>query len=296
MRNSIIGMLIPIIVSFIVATRFCNQMEIGDECFEIFITRDDFPPMSTVGVHMAGIAHLQPPYLVERLDPGIHTLLFTSYGEGRLITEQGEQPITAGTMTVIPAHTAARFEIVSDRWDMCWFLLLPAMHWNQWMPEISEVRPTAQALTVFHLCHVIDQERHLEHRYQKTSFHKLASYIELNLKAHQPGQQDRLTAAFAQVEQSLHKPWTVGQVAGLCFYSEPHFYRLCQNRFGKSPKQIIRQLRIDRARQLLEHTDWPLAELAGRLGFSDQFNFSNRFKRETGQSPAQYRQQFAADV
>ena len=269
--------------------RFSNQMRIGDDCFEIFITQDDFPAMSSVGIHLAGIAHLQPPYEIERMDPSIHTLLFTSAGTGHLITEHGEQRIEPGSMTVIPAHTPTRFEIVGDRWDMCWFLLLPAMHWNQWMTDGAEVRPTAQAPAIFHLCHVIDQERHLDARYAKASFEKLASYIELNLKANQPESPDRLSAAFAQVEQSLHKPWTVGQVASLCYYSEPHFYRLCQERFGKSPKQIIRQLRMDRARQLLEQTDWPLAELAGRLGFSDQFNFSNRFKRETGLSPSEYR-------
>lgn len=276
------------------AEKFGNRMEIGDDCFEIFITRDDFPPMNAIDVYVLGIAHLKPPYLVERLDPGIHTLLFTSSGEGRLITPEGEQPIGPGTMTVIPAHISARFEIVSDHWDMCWFILVPSMHWNQWMPKVSEVRPTNQALAVFHLCHVIDQERHLAPEYQEPSFLKLASYLDLNLKADQDKTPDRLTAAFAQVEQSLHKPWTVGQVAELCYYSEPHLYRLCQKRFGKSPKQIIRKLRLDRARQLLEHTDWPLAELAGRLGFSDQFNFSNRFKQETGLSPTRYRQQFEA--
>jgi AraC-like DNA-binding protein len=207
-----------------------------------------------------------------------------------LTTEQGAFTIGPETMTVIPAHVPARFEIQGDIWDMCWLLLPATLQWNQWMPETAEIRATSQALNVFHLSHVIDQERALGAAFRESSFEKLSHYIEMNLKAKLPEYEDRLASAFAQIEQSLHKPWTVADVARLTFYSEPHLYRLCRERFGKSPKQLIRELRIDRAKQLLEHTDWPLAELAGRLGFSDQFNFSNRFKKEVGLSPAKYRQ------
>lgn len=272
-------------------TTFTNHMEIGEDCFEIFLTRDGFPELPVVGIAMAGIAHLKPPYLVERVDPPIHTVLFTSKGTGLLTTEQGVFTIGPETMTVIPAHVPARFEIQGEFWDMCWLLLPATLQWNQWMPDMAEIRATSQALNVFHLSHVIDQERALGAAFRESSFEKLSHYIEMNLKAKLPEHEDRLATAFAQVEQSLHKPWTVADVAALTFYSEPHLYRLCKERFGKSPKQMIRDLRLERAKQLLEHTDWPLAELAGRLGFSDQFNFSNRFKKEVGISPAKYRQQ-----
>jgi AraC-like DNA-binding protein len=271
--------------------KFTNRLEIGEECFEIFLTSDAFPEMPVFGVHMAGIAHLKPPYLVERTDPGIHTLLFTSSGQGKLTTAEGEYDISSETMTVIPAHMDWRFEIACDHWDMCWILLPTTLHWNALMPKTGEIRTTTQAMNIFHLSHVIDQERHLDKHFREHSFAQLARYIEFNLHAELPDQEDRLAAAFAKIEQSLHKPWTVQDIAKLTFYSEPHLFRLCKERFGKSPKQMIRDLRIERAKQLLEHTDWPLAELAARLGFSDQFNFSNRFKKEVGTSPAFYRKQ-----
>ncbi len=292
MRRTMIGMLIPIILCSPMSFKFTNRLEIGKDCFEIFLTSDAFPEMPVYGVHMAGIAHLKPPYVVERVDPTVHTLLFSSKGLGKLTTAAGVSPITPETMTVVPAHTDARFEIDSDHWDMCWILLPASLHWNALMPRIGEVRATSQAMNIFYLSHVIDQERHLERDFREHSFAQLARYIEFNLREKAPKQEDRLTAAFAQVEQSLHKGWTVADVASLTYYSEPHLYRLCKEQFGKSPKQIIRDLRIDRAKQLLEHTDWPLAELAGRLGFSDQFNFSNRFKKQVGISPVAYRQQF----
>jgi len=271
--------------------KFTNRLEIGEDCFEIFLTSDALPEMPLYQIHMAGIAHLKPPYLVERPDPPIHTLLFTSSGQGKLVTEQGELQIHSETMTVIPAYTPARFEIDGDHWDMCWVVLPDTVQWRSLMPKAAEIRSTQQALNIFHLSHVIDQERHLDKSFRQNSFAQFARYIEFNLKAHAPANEDRLASAFAQVDQSLHKPWTVADVAALTYYSEPHLYRLCKERFGKGPKHVIRDLRIERAKQLLTHTDWSLAELAQRLGFSDQFNFSNRFKKDVGVSPHFFRLQ-----
>ncbi|MFQ3262115.1 helix-turn-helix transcriptional regulator [Reinekea sp.] len=269
--------------------KFSNHLEIGEECFEIFLTSDVLPEMTLHQIHMAGIAHLKPPYVIERTQLNLHTLLFTTSGQGKLTTEAGEQYIEPSSMTVLPARTNYRFEIDDDHWDMCWILLPEKINWQAIVPSKAVIRPTAQALNIFHLCHVIDQERNLDGSFREQSLQQLARYIEINLKAHPTEKEDRLTAAFSQVNQSLHKPWTVADIAHLTYYSEPHLYRLCKERFGKSPKQVIRDLRIDRAKQLLTLTDWPITELAQRVGFSDAFNFSNRFKKEVGTSPSAFR-------
>lgn len=53
--------------------------------------------------------------------------------------------------------------------------------------------------------------------------------------------------------------------------------------------EYVRKLRIDKARQLLDTTAYPLAEIAYLTGFSDQSHFTRIFKQHTGQSPAAYR-------
>lgn len=269
--------------------KFSNHLEIGEDCFEIFLTSDVLPEMTLHHIHMAGIAHLKPPYVIERSQLNLHTLLFTSSGQGKLTTDDSVQIIEPGSMAVLPARTNYRFEINDDHWDMCWILLPEQITWQAIVPSKPEIRPTAQALNIFYLCHVIDQERNLDGSFREQSLQQLARYIEINLKAQPAEKEDRLTTAFSQVNQSLHKPWTVADIAHLTYYSEPHLYRLCKERFGKSPKQVIRELRIDRAKQFLTLTDWPIAELAQRVGFSDAFNFSNRFKKEVGISPSAFR-------
>lgn len=54
--------------------------------------------------------------------------------------------------------------------------------------------------------------------------------------------------------------------------------------------QHIRTLRVNRARELLESTNQPCAEIAYDLGFADQSYFIKQFREMTGTTPARYRQ------
>ncbi len=61
--------------------------------------------------------------------------------------------------------------------------------------------------------------------------------------------------------------------------------------FGCSIVDHIRQLRINRARELLASTNLPVTEISDLCGFSS-YNYLNRtFKKATGLSPSQYRVQ-----
>ncbi|HYC85832.1 MAG TPA: helix-turn-helix domain-containing protein, partial [Chryseosolibacter sp.] len=55
--------------------------------------------------------------------------------------------------------------------------------------------------------------------------------------------------------------------------------------------EYIRKLRIEKAIQLLENSDYPLADIAYLTGFSDQSHFIRIFKKHTGMPPSIYRKQ-----
>ena len=59
--------------------------------------------------------------------------------------------------------------------------------------------------------------------------------------------------------------------------------------FGTSPYDYLMQKRIEEARLMLRHSAFSVKEIASRLKFSDQYYFSNYFKRKTGMSPQKYR-------
>jgi signal transduction histidine kinase/ligand-binding sensor domain-containing protein/DNA-binding response OmpR family regulator len=56
----------------------------------------------------------------------------------------------------------------------------------------------------------------------------------------------------------------------------------------QSPAQLIRSMRLQRAAELLKKQAGSVAEIAYRVGFSDQANFTRSFKKEFKQSPSEY--------
>lgn len=60
---------------------------------------------------------------------------------------------------------------------------------------------------------------------------------------------------------------------------------------GRSVKQFIMQLRMDRSKFLLKYTNEPIAVIAAGVGYRDALGFSKIFKTYNNCSPTQYREQ-----
>lgn len=71
-----------------------------------------------------------------------------------------------------------------------------------------------------------------------------------------------------------------------------HFSKRFQKEYGQSPMSYLTQLRMEEAKALLQKTDYKMSEIAHSVGFSDLPTFSKAFKKQTNQSPAQYRQHY----
>ena len=71
--------------------------------------------------------------------------------------------------------------------------------------------------------------------------------------------------------------------------SVPHFSSLFRRRFAFAPIDYFLRLRIRRACELLDTTEWPIGRVAREVGFDDALYFSRRFSRVMGISPHKYR-------
>ncbi len=63
---------------------------------------------------------------------------------------------------------------------------------------------------------------------------------------------------------------------------------------GRSPKQEIERLRLERIKNLLAETQYPLRVIAERTGFPFPEYLNTFFKHQTGETPASYRRRLAA--
>ncbi|MEJ2155979.1 MAG: DJ-1/PfpI family protein [Desulfobacteraceae bacterium] len=94
------------------------------------------------------------------------------------------------------------------------------------------------------------------------------------------------------VETHLDKNLTVERLAEQAHMSPRTFARIFPSEFGLSPGRFIEQLRIDRARELLESGMEGLERVAHKSGFGREERLRRAFQRRLGISPAQYRAHF----
>jgi AraC family transcriptional regulator len=67
-----------------------------------------------------------------------------------------------------------------------------------------------------------------------------------------------------------------------------HFIRVFKVETGMTPVKYVEQRKIGQAKSLIEAADLSLAEIADRLGFSDQSHLTRRFRTVVGCTPASY--------
>jgi LacI family transcriptional regulator len=78
----------------------------------------------------------------------------------------------------------------------------------------------------------------------------------------------------------------VARAAGL---SRRALERRFMIQIGRSPKAEVIRLRLERAKELLRETDWPLAEIAEKTGFTHGEYLHTVFTLKTGMTPGVFR-------
>ena len=71
------------------------------------------------------------------------------------------------------------------------------------------------------------------------------------------------------------------------------FYEKIKQIVGLSPSDFLRQVRMQRARQLISKSTMNFSQIAYSVGFTDPKYFTKCFKKETGMTPSEYREKEA---
>jgi AraC family transcriptional regulator len=92
-----------------------------------------------------------------------------------------------------------------------------------------------------------------------------------------------------RIEDEYADPPTLRAIANDVERDPSHVATTFRRAYGKSIGECVRDVRIWRARRLLEDASIPLAEVAARGGFADQSHFARLFKRRFSMTPGEYR-------
>jgi AraC-like DNA-binding protein len=92
-----------------------------------------------------------------------------------------------------------------------------------------------------------------------------------------------------EIEQRPSHRWTLAEMARRARLSRTHLSRLFKRHRRCTPTEFVIATRVRLAEHHLRLSNDPLASIAERLGYCDQFAFSKQFKQITGRSPSDYR-------
>ena len=124
---------------------------------------------------------------------------------------------------------------------------------------------------------------------------QLISLIGRKLAERKRGLSSQQNRRIEEICRKMHRDFrsnrTIADYAEECSLSESRFSHLFKESTGTSPHHYLLQVRIERARELLENTDLSIAQICGEIGICDQNYFSRAFKKLHGCSPSAYRRQ-----
>lgn len=82
---------------------------------------------------------------------------------------------------------------------------------------------------------------------------------------------------------------TLNDLAREVNYSPFYFLRIFKQSTGMTPFEFLLEIKLEKAKNLLKHTDFSMTEICYLSGFTSTSHFTQAFKRKTGVSPTNYK-------
>ncbi len=102
---------------------------------------------------------------------------------------------------------------------------------------------------------------------------------------------ETVNRAAEYIKNHYYENITTGFLAELVHLSQSHFCHIFKEITGKSAKEFLINVRIERASDLLRSTDLNITEIAFACGFLDANYFARAFKKICGMKPTEYKKQ-----
>ncbi|MBE7022865.1 MAG: helix-turn-helix transcriptional regulator [Clostridia bacterium] len=107
---------------------------------------------------------------------------------------------------------------------------------------------------------------------------------------------DAINKIIAYVTSNFAKEIKNSELAEIAGYHEYYLNRLFIRHTGTSMHKYILNLRINESKRLLLNTNLSISDIASRIGFNSHTHFSTYFKKETGLSPFEYKNNFKNNI
>lgn len=91
------------------------------------------------------------------------------------------------------------------------------------------------------------------------------------------------------MEENYAQKLTLGLVTEKTYVSQWHLSKLLNRHEGRNFSEILNQIRVEHAKELLKEMQLRIADISEMVGFTDVAHFSRVFKKLEGLSANEYR-------
>lgn len=233
----------------------------------------------------------------ERNTPiGETVLLICTAGSGRCETPGGRWDVRPGQGVILPAGRPHRYaSTFHDPWSLWWMhlagdavvdLVTTAGAVDPPVRFLSDPDHAVQLAT--ETLHWMDHDLTLSSllRASGAAWHLLTI---LALGRSGPGSAQLVTQACMYLRSNLDHQISIAELAGRAHLSPSHFTAVFKTQTGRSVLQYQTQLRMSRARELLDTTDLSVGAVGRAVGYLDAFYFTRKFVQANGIAPRAFR-------
>jgi AraC-like DNA-binding protein len=109
-----------------------------------------------------------------------------------------------------------------------------------------------------------------------------------------PSATDGIARAIEHVERHFAEPLTAATLASIAGLSVSAFSRRFREETGRAPGEYVTEVRIRKAKLMLDDPSLSVTAIAQACGFYDASHFSSSFQKYAGTSPTRYAARFSA--
>lgn len=117
------------------------------------------------------------------------------------------------------------------------------------------------------------------------------AFIEESIELTQAGSRDKkkiVQQLIDYMNQSYMEDISLEEMSKTMYLSPVYISKIFKEETGTSPINYLIQIRLQKAKDILEQEVIPIQEVASRVGYTDAYYFSKLFKKYYGMSPSHY--------
>lgn len=212
-----------------------------------------------------------------------------SFSDGKTII------VPPGHIIYLPIGSSYEAKILDDSQE-CYAINFSVLEPINFPPFIIRISSCSKIVETFKECTALWQTAK-PNKYEKCLsllYSILADMKKEFYKSYSPSAKFKLIQPAIQYieEHYTMENISIPKLAEICDISDVHFRNVFRSIYETSPHKYIYNLRISRAKELLRCGEYTVSVVAEMCGFSSDSAFSREFKKTTGISPSDYKEQF----